>query len=193
MFVTYYMFDNNYNIDTWNIRRQVIRYIVSLKRKQRTKLKTKSCEGDKQHLIFNNVLTSDSDLLQYNTHKGYCVLNTKDYNYKLRNVIGQQDEFKVTKLTWFNKIAYDIFLCSWMISRKLVNYTNIGRAIGCLLVVVYVPFVSMCDSIGSIISFFHTSMVVHPGLDDHLLIHKFIHKCLLSSLSKKQQHVGKFH
>ena len=31
-------------------------------------------------------------------------------------------------------------------------------------------------------------MVVHPGLDDHLCIHKFIQKRLLSSLSKEQQH-----
>ena len=34
-------------------------------------------------------------------------------------------------------------------------------------------------------------MVVHPGLDDHLRIHKFMHEGLLSLLSKKQQH-GKF-
>ena len=32
------------------------------------------------------------------------------------------------------------------------------------------------------------SMVVNPGSDDHLCIHKFIHKGLLSSLSKEQQH-----
>ena len=30
-------------------------------------------------------------------------------------------------------------------------------------------------------------MVLHPGLDDYLGIHKFIHKDLLSSLSKEQQ------
>ena len=34
-------------------------------------------------------------------------------------------------------------------------------------------------------------MVVQPGSDDHLRIHKFIHKDFLSSLSKKQQN-GKF-
>ena len=73
-----------------------------------------------------------------------------------------------------------------MISRKLVNHTNIGRTIGCLLDMVYVPSAGMKDSIGSITSFFHTSMV-HPELDDHLRISKFIHTCLLSSLLKKQQ------
>ena len=31
--ITYYIFNNNYNIDTWNIRKQVVVYIMSLKRK----------------------------------------------------------------------------------------------------------------------------------------------------------------
>ena len=31
------------------------------------------------------------------------------------------------------------------------------------------------------------SMVLHPGSDDHLRIHEFIHEGLLSSSSKKQQ------
>ena len=69
-FVTYYMFDNNYNIDKWNIRRQVAGYIMSLKRKQRMKLKANSCEEDKYHLIFHNVLTPSSNILASNTHKG---------------------------------------------------------------------------------------------------------------------------
>ena len=60
---------------------------MSLKRNQRMKLKAKGCAKDKYYLIFNNVLTSSSDLLQSNTHKGYCVLNTTDYNYKLKSVI----------------------------------------------------------------------------------------------------------
>ena len=36
-FVTYYMIDHNYNIDTWNINEQVVGYIMSLKRKRRAK------------------------------------------------------------------------------------------------------------------------------------------------------------
>ena len=147
-FITYYMFNNSYNIDTWNIRRKVVGYIMSLKRKQRMKLKANSHEEDKYHLMFNNVLTSDSDLLSSNTHKGCCVLNaTSEYNYKLRSVIGQEDTSKVTKLTWFNKQVRDMFLCAWMISQKLVDHTNIGRAIDCLLNMVYAPFASMRDSI----------------------------------------------
>ena len=46
----------------------------------------------------------------------------------------------------------------------------------------------MRDSVGSTTSFFHTSMVVHPGLDDHLCLRKFMHKSLLSSLSKRYYH-----
>ena len=102
-------------------------------------------------------------------------------------MIGQEDESKVIKWTWFNKQVQDTFLYSWMISRKLVDHTNIGRAIGCLLDLVYVSSTSMRDSIGSTTSFFHTSMVVNPGSNQHLRIRKFIHEGLLSSLSKKQQ------
>ena len=47
----------------------------------------------------------------------------------------------------------------------------------------------MRDSIRSTTSFFHTSMVLHPGPDDHLHIHKFLHGGLLSSSSKKQQNI----
>ena len=128
-----------------------------------------------------------SDLLQSNTHKGCCILNANEYKYKLRSVIGREDESKVTKLTWFNKQVRDTLLCSWTISQKLVNHINIGRAIEHLLDLVYAQSVGMRDSIGSTTSLFHTSMVVHPGLNDHLHICKFIHKGLLYSLSKKQQ------
>ena len=74
-----------------------------------------------------------------------------------------------------------------MISRKLVDLTNIGRAIERILNMLYVPSVSMNNSVGSTTSFFHTSMVIHPGSDDHLRIRKFVHGGLLSSLLKKQQ------
>ena len=99
-------------------------------------------------------MTSDSDLLGSDTHKGCCVLNTTEYNYKLRSVIGLEDESKVIKWTWFNKQVHDTFLCSWMISRNLVDHTNIERAIGCLLDMVYAPFASMRDSLVSATLFF---------------------------------------
>ena len=65
--------------------------------------------------------------------------------------------------------------------------TNIGRAIDCILDKVYTSFLSMRDSIRSATSLFHTSMILHPGLNDHLRIRKLIHNGLLSSLFKKQQ------
>ena len=74
-----------------------------------------------------------------------------------------------------------------MTSRQLVDGSNIGRAIGRLLDLVYAPSAGMRSSVGSTTSFFHISMVVNPRSNDHLHIHKFIHKGLLSSLSKKQQ------
>ena len=88
---------------------------MSLKRKQRMKLKANSHEEYTYHLLFNNVLTSASHLLQSNTHKGCCVLNATEYNYKLRSMIEQEDESKVTKWTWSKKQVCDTFLCSWMI------------------------------------------------------------------------------
>ena len=77
-FVTYYMFDHNYNIDTCDIRRQIVGYIMSLKRKQGAKLKAKECTEGRYHRTFNNVLESSSDLLQTNTHKGCSMLKAKD-------------------------------------------------------------------------------------------------------------------
>ena len=55
-FVTHYMIDHNYNIDTWNIKKQVVGYIMSLKRQQGAKLKAKGCVWGRYHRIFNNVL-----------------------------------------------------------------------------------------------------------------------------------------
>ena len=60
--------------------------------------------------MFNNVLPTDSDLLYTNTHKGCCLLNANECNYKLRSVIGQEDVSKVTKWTWFNKQVRDTLL-----------------------------------------------------------------------------------
>ena len=93
------MIDHIYNIDTWNIRKQVVGYIMSLKMKRGSKLEAKGCAKGCYHRIFNNVLESSSDLLQSNTHKGCCVLNATDYNYKLRSVIGQEDDSNVIKWT----------------------------------------------------------------------------------------------
>ena len=73
-----------------------------------------------------------------------------------------------------------------MISRSLVDYSNMGRTIGCILDNVYIPSVTTKDRIGSITSYFYTSMVIHPGSNDHLQILNLIHGNILSSSSKKQ-------
>ena len=91
------MIDYNHSVNSGNIRGQVVEYIMSLKRKRKTKLKTYSPEENKYHLMFNNVLSSDYDLLRTNTHKGCCILGANESNYKLRSVIGREDEPKVTK------------------------------------------------------------------------------------------------
>ena len=189
--ITYYMIDYNNSSNTRNIKRQVVGYIMSLEKNKEWNLRQIalrriniiSCSTTWYHpiLIFYGLLLTRD-----------VVLNANEYNYNLRNVIGQEDEYKVTKWTWLNKQVCNTLLSSWMISRKLVDHTNIGRAIGRLLNLVYAPSVGMRNSVGSATTFFCTSMVVHPGSDDHLYICKFIHNGLLSSLLKKQQN-GKFH
>ena len=64
-----------------------------------------------------------------------------------------------------------------------IDCNHIGR----LLDLVYAPSAGMRSSVGSTTSFFHTSMVVNTGSNDHLHIRKFIHEGLLSSLSKKTE------
>ena len=145
------------------------------------------CTEGRYHRIFNHKIESSPDLVQSNTHNFCRMLNTTDYNYKLRSVLGQEDDSTATKWTWFNKQVHDRFLCSWMILRALVDYTDMGRAIGCILDEEYVSPVSIKDSsIRSTTPYFFTSMVLYPGSDDHLRIRIFIHEDLLVSSSKKQ-------
>ena len=113
-------------------------------------------------------------------------MNTLDYNYKLRSVIGQVDDFAANKWNRFDTQVCDIFLWSWMISRVLVDYTGMERIIGHIIDNVYTLSVSTKESIGSITSYFRTSMVVHPGPNDHLRICNLIHGNMLSSSSKNQ-------
>ena len=77
--ITYYIIDYNHYNSITNIRRQVVGYIMHMKKKQRTNLKARNPEQDKYHLMFNNVVPSDSDLLCINTHKGCCLLNANEY------------------------------------------------------------------------------------------------------------------
>ena len=114
-------------------------------------------------------------------------MNVLDYNYKLRSVIGREDDFTANKLNWFDTQVHATFLWSWMVLLALVDYIHMGRIIGRILDDVYALSMLMKDSIGSITSHFYTSMVVHPGSNDHLQIHNLIHGNMLSSSSKKQR------
>ena len=105
-----------------------------MKKKQRMKLKACSPERDKYHLIFNNVLLFDSDLLRTNTHKGCCMLNFNEYNYKLRSVIGREDKYDAKNWIWFNKQVHDTFTCSWMISWKLVDHQTLEEPLDVYLI-----------------------------------------------------------
>ena len=87
-FVTYYIIDHYYNTVTWNIKKQVAGYIMSLKRKQRTELKTKVYAEGCYHQIFNHVLESSSNLVQSNTRQGCCVFDITNYNCKPRSMLG---------------------------------------------------------------------------------------------------------
>ena len=98
------------------------------------------------------------------------MMDTMDYQYKLRSVIGREDDFIANKWTWFDKQVHTTFLWSRMISRALIDYTDMGRIIGCILDNVHAPCVSMNDSIKTITSYFHTSMVVYLGSNDHVRI-----------------------
>ena len=96
-FIGYYMIDHNNNIDTWNIRKQGTGYIILLKRKQRPKLKKKGCTEGSYQQIINHKMGSSSDLVQSNTHKCCSMLNTTDYNYKLRSVLGPENDSTTNK------------------------------------------------------------------------------------------------
>ena len=81
-----------------------------------------------------------------------------------------------------NKCVKHLYAHGWYHGHWLISPPLKGQ-IRRLPNVVYAPSASMRESIESTTSFFHMSMVVNPGSDDHLRIRKFIHKGLLSSES----------
>jgi len=149
------------------------------------KVKAKGCAHYDRK--FNHEFESSSHIVTLCFHVGSYVMNALDYKYKLRSVIGREDDFTANKWKWFDTQVRDTFLWSWMISWALVDYTDMGSIIGRVLDNVYALSVSMKDSIGSITYYFHTSMVVHPGSNDYLRIRNLIHGNILSSSSKKQR------
>ena len=86
-------------------------------------------------------MKSSSDLVQLNTHKSCRMLDIMDYNSKLRSVRGQEDGSTATKWIWFNKQVGDTYLCSWMISRVLVEESIV--LLQFVLFPLSLPFVSV--------------------------------------------------
>ena len=72
-----------------------------------------------------------------------------------------------------------------MISLSLVDYADMGRIDGRILDDLHTPSLSIKRTIGSITSYFPTSMVIHPGFNDHLRIRNIIHGNMLSLSLKK--------
>ena len=64
-----------------------------LKRKYSAKVKAKRYAEGYHHQKFNHELESRSHIVTSCLHVGSYVMNTVDYNYKLRSVIGQEDYF----------------------------------------------------------------------------------------------------
>ena len=93
------MIDQNTNNNIWSIRKQAVEYSMFLKRKQRAKVKAKGCIEGCYHQMFNHKVELSSHLVPSRSHMGSCVMNTMDYNYKLRSVNGQENNFTANKWT----------------------------------------------------------------------------------------------
>ena len=81
-----------------------------LKRKRSGKMKAKGCAEGRYHQDFNHKIESNSHLVPSCVHAGSCVMNTMNYKYKLRSVIGREDDFTGNKWTWFDTQVHDTFL-----------------------------------------------------------------------------------
>ena len=160
-----------------------------LKKEQNAREKTKGCAEGHYHPKFNHKLVLSSHIVTSCLYLGSYVMNTFDYNYKLKSVIGQENDFTTNKWKWFDTQVCDTFLWSCLISRSLVDYTNMSGIISRILDNVCVLSMPTKDSIGSITSHFCTSMVVPPRSNDHLRIHNLIYENMISSSSKKQRNV----
>ena len=86
-----------------------IYHVPAEKMKSKVEGKRKGCTEGYYHRIFSQEMESSLDLVLSNTHKGYSMLNTTGYNYKLRSVFGREDDSTANKWTWFNKQVRDIF------------------------------------------------------------------------------------
>ena len=152
-------------------------------------MKAKGCAEGRSYQEYNHKVESNSHIVSSYALVGSCLTNAMDYNfnYKLRSVVGREDDFTANKWTWFDIQVRATLLWIWMRSQALVDYTNMGRIIDGILDNVQALYVSANNSNKTITSYFHTSMVIHIGSNDHLRIRNSIHGNMLSLSSKKQR------
>ena len=131
-----------------------------LKRKQSKEVKGKGCVKGCPHQECNNEIESSSLVVSPYIVMGSCLMNVMDYNfnYKLRNVVGQEDDFTANKWMWFDIQVCATLLWTWVILQVLVDYTDMGIIIGGLLDDIQEPYVSANDSNGTITPYCHIPM-----------------------------------
>ena len=132
-YIGYYLIDRTTNNNTWDIRKQTLGYIMFLRRKQSRKVKAKRCAKGRHNQKCNQEMESSSYIVpSYAPVGSFLTNNVMDYNfnYKLRSVIGREDNFTTNKRELFDTQVCATLLWIWMISQALVEYINIGRSIG---------------------------------------------------------------
>ena len=144
-YIGYYVINRTTNNDTWDIQKQTIGYILFLKRKQSGKMKAKRCAKEHHHRKYNYKVESSSHIIPSYALVGSSLTNTMDYNlyYKLMSVIGREHDFTANKWKCFDIQVRATLLWTWMISRALVDYTDMGRIVSGILDNVQAPYVSM--------------------------------------------------
>ena len=125
-----------------------------MKSKQSRKMRVKGCAEGHHHRECNHKVELSLHIIPSYALMGSCLMNVMDYNfnYKLRSVVGREDDFTANKWTWFDIQVCASLMWIWMISQALIDYTNMGRIIGGLLDNVQALYVSASNNNGTITS-----------------------------------------
>ena len=75
-------------------------------------MKAKGCAEGRYYQMFNHKVESSLDFVPTCAHASSYVMNTIDYNYKLRSVIGREDDLTAKKWSWFDTQVCATFLWS---------------------------------------------------------------------------------
>ena len=93
-YIEYYVIDRTTNNTTLGC-------IMFLKRKLSREVKGKGCAKGCHHQKYNNEVESSSPIVSSYAVMSSCLMNIMDYNfnYKLRNVVGRENDFTANKWT----------------------------------------------------------------------------------------------